>query len=139
MLECWSIAFSIALQRGESLSNLCSKFINVEFEPKGFTGRKDDLKRVVSPVDYIARLMLKFFDDEGYVKDPTVFSNLQQSKKEENVTESVKEVLEFESEGVSSDKTFSFRPFCPSCGAMMTEGTDKCPACPSCGYFGGCG
>jgi len=140
MLECWSIAFSIALQRGESLSNLCSKFINVEFEPKGFTGRKDDLKRVVSPVDYIARLMLKYFDDEGYVKDPSVFSNLQGFKPEEkNVAEKNQEVLEYQSEDSSFDQTSMSRPCCPKCGAMMTEGTDKCPACPSCGYFGGRG
>jgi hypothetical protein len=146
MLECWSIAFSIALQRGESLYNLCSKFINVEFEPKGFTGRKDDLRRVTSPVDYIVRLMLMYFDDEGYIKDPSIFFNIGGSEdvEEKDVTEEGTTISGFEystSEDKKTDNTLDSiqRSSCPKCGAVMTGGSDKCPVCPSCGYFGGCG
>jgi len=141
MLECWSIAFSIALQRGESLYNLCTKFIGVEFEPKGFTGRTDDIRKVTSPVDYIARLMLENFDDEGYVKDKSMFKemierspiNFNVQKKEHIKKEELQEVI---SEDISSSNT---RPVCPNCGSTMTSGTEKCPSCPVCGYFGGCG
>ena len=141
MLECWSIAFSIALQRGESLYNLCTKFIGVEFEPKGFTGRTDDIRKVTSPVDYIARLMLENFDDEGYVKDKSMFKemierspiNFDVQKNEHIKKEEPQEVI---SEDISSSNT---RPVCPNCGSTMTSGTEKCPSCPVCGYFGGCG
>jgi ribonucleoside-diphosphate reductase alpha chain len=144
MLECWSIAFSIALQRGESLQNLCSKYINVEFEPKGFTGRKDELRRVTSPVDYIARLMLMYFDDEGYIKDPSIFGNIGNIDSAEEDTEEGTTISGFEfsgSKGAKNDSTLSVaqRSPCPKCGAIMTGGSDKCPVCPSCGYFGGCG
>ena len=142
MLECWSIAFSIAIQRGESLYNLCSKFFGVEFEPKGFTGRKDNLRKVTSPVDYIARLLLEHFDDEGYMKDKTLFNNLLECHKtiKENDLSSHNETEEPQLEGGFVDNTSSMsRPNCPKCGALMISGTDKCPTCPTCGYFGGCG
>jgi len=142
MLECWSIAFSIALQRGESLYNLCTKFIGVEFEPKGFTGRKDKISKVTSPVDYIARLMLMNFDDEGYIKDKNLFKNTliqnnpMESKPKEQV---IIEKSDFKDKSLDNT-SFSFsRPPCPKCGSMMSSGTDKCPSCPTCGYFGGCG
>jgi len=146
MLECWSIAFSIALQRGEPLQNLCSKYINVEFEPKGFTGRKDDLRRVTSPVDYIVRLMLLYFDDEGYIEAPSIFTNIGSIEDndsneiaEEGTTISGFEFAESKDKKNDSMSGFMQRPPCPKCGAMMTGGSDKCPVCPSCGFFGGCG
>jgi len=146
MLECWSIAFSIALQRGEPLHNLCSKYMNVEFEPKGFTGRKDELRRVTSPVDYIARLMLMYFDDEGYIKDPSVLSvgNALEIDEVKEITEEGTTISGFEfsdSKDKKVDNTSGFmqRQQCPKCSALMTGGSEKCPVCPSCGYFGGCG
>ena len=141
MLECWSIAFSIALQRGESLYNLCTKFIGVEFEPKGFTGRQDDLRKVTSPVDYIARLMLMHFDDEGYIKDKSLFKSMvAQNNLEFKPEESVVIKEDISKDEPSDDTSFNFsRPPCPKCGSLMTSGTDKCPSCPVCGYFGGCG
>jgi len=146
MLECWSIAFSIALQRGESLYNLCSKFIGVEFEPKGFTGRKDDLRKVASPVDYIARLMLANFDDEGYIRDRSMFMGLTDPLNIERTNNqidtppiSTKEIEALEDESIDYTLAAISRSNCPKCGALMTSGTDKCPSCPSCGYFGGCG
>jgi ribonucleoside-diphosphate reductase alpha chain len=133
VLECWSIVFSVALQRGEPLSKLCKKFINVEFEPKGFTGRRDDLKIVSSPVDYIARLLLKLFDEEGYVVDKKMIG-LSECLNTSSDKPQDERVLNKEQFDGSAN-----RQFCPSCGARMMGGTAKCPTCDKCGYFGGCG
>lgn len=136
VLECWSIAFSIALQRGEPLGKLCRKFLNVEFEPKGFTGRRDSLKKVTSPVDFIARLLLESCDEEGYVRDKRFFND---DEKERRYFPRDEEAEQVPTQVAYGNDTFGERELCPKCGSRMTSGTDKCPVCSSCGYFAGCG
>jgi ribonucleoside-diphosphate reductase alpha chain len=130
VMECWAIAFSVSLQRGEPLGKLCQKFIGVEFEPKGFTGRRDDMKKVSSPIDYVARLLIKIFDENGVLrKDAFIHEqHHKHDKKEEETTKQTPQVINLAS-----------RPMCPGCGALMMGGTDKCPSCEKCGFFGGCG
>jgi ribonucleoside-diphosphate reductase alpha chain len=129
VMECWAIAFSVSLQRGEPLGKLCQKFIGVEFEPKGFTGRRDDLKKVSSPIDYVARLLLKLFDENGVLrKDAFAHEHPKHEKKEEKIEASL-----------AAPVNLASRPHCPQCGALMTGGSDKCPSCEKCGFFGGCG
>jgi len=132
VMECWAIAFSVSLQRGEPLGKLCQKFIGVEFEPKGFTGRRDDLKKVSSPIDYVARLLLKTFDENGVLRKDA-FDHENKHKHEKKDDEVMKQVPETKMINLAS------RPMCPQCGALMTGGTDKCPSCEKCGFFGGCG
>jgi ribonucleoside-diphosphate reductase alpha chain len=127
VLECWAIAFSVALQRGEPLFKMCSKFIGVEFEPKGFTGRRDDIKKVSSPIDYVVRLLLKLFDENGVLKK-NALSDEKQHRDSAVVEQKRSEVV-----------NISSRPMCPQCGSFMTGGSSKCPACEKCGFFGGCG
>ena len=96
---------------------------------------------MTSPVDYIARLMLENFDDEGYVKDKSMFKNMIDRspvdfKPQKNVAEKKENVQEIISDNTSSG---SSRPVCPVCNSEMNSGTEKCPLCQVCGYFGGCG
>jgi hypothetical protein len=58
MLDQWAIAFSIALQYGAPLEDLCRKFIGARFEPQGAT-RNPDIPRCTSLVDYAARWLLQ--------------------------------------------------------------------------------
>ncbi|MDD8011878.1 MAG: hypothetical protein PHX05_00170 [Acidobacteriota bacterium] len=54
--DSWSIAISIALQRGESLESLVKKFGYQEFEPKGIT-EDQEIPFARSVVDYVMRWM----------------------------------------------------------------------------------
>ena len=56
----FAIAFSIALQYGAPLENLCAKFVNTNFEPSGHTSNKD-IPRCTSVTDYLAKYLLKRF------------------------------------------------------------------------------
>lgn len=58
MLDQWAIAFSIALQYGAKLEDLCRKFIGARFEPSGAT-RNPDIPRCTSLVDYATRWLLQ--------------------------------------------------------------------------------
>jgi hypothetical protein len=60
MLDQWAIAFSVALQHGAPLEELCRKFRGQIFWPDGPTDN-DKIKRCSSLVDYCVRwLMLKY-------------------------------------------------------------------------------
>lgn len=57
MLDQWAIAFSIALQYGAPLEDLCRKFVGSRFAPFGAT-RNADIRQCTSLVDYAARWIL---------------------------------------------------------------------------------
>jgi len=60
MLDQWAIAFSIALQYGAPLEDLCRKFVGSRFAPFGAT-RNPEIRQCTSLVDYAARwLLLKY-------------------------------------------------------------------------------
>ena len=70
------------------------------------------------------------------------FQCYEKKQKEEHKPKKQQKVIEpQQNDDNINDNTLSsmIRPACPQCGAIMTDGTDKCPTCPSCGYFGGCG
>ena len=56
LLDAWAITFSIALQNGVALSNLCHKLERMRFEPEGFTG--SEFGFATSVVDYVCRWLL---------------------------------------------------------------------------------
>ena len=51
----WCIAFSIALQYGADLSDLCEKYLFTKFEPSGMVKCHPDIKRASSIYDLVAR------------------------------------------------------------------------------------
>jgi ribonucleoside-diphosphate reductase alpha chain len=59
-LDAVAMSLSIAWQYGVPFEQSMSKFINMRFEPEGFTGNPE-FPIVTSPLDYIARLMLARF------------------------------------------------------------------------------
>lgn len=60
LFDHWAIAFSVALQHGASVDELCAKFIGTRFEPSGATNLRE-IPRCTSPVDLICRwLRLKY-------------------------------------------------------------------------------
>ncbi len=72
LLDSFAITFSLSLQFGVPLADLCVKFRGASFEPSGFTGR-DDIPYAKSPMDFIAKYMaLNFLDPEGRVSVPEV-------------------------------------------------------------------
>lgn len=53
-----AILFSVALQYGAPLENICSKLKNTQYEPSGSTSNPE-IPRTTSPTDYIARYLLQ--------------------------------------------------------------------------------
>jgi ribonucleoside-diphosphate reductase alpha chain len=58
VLDQYATMFSIALQYGASVEELCQKGIGARFEPSGAT-KNPEIPRCTSPIDYICRLLLK--------------------------------------------------------------------------------
>ena len=56
----WAIDFSVALQWGAPLSELCRKHAHQRFAPAGFTDNPD-IPNAKSIVDYVARWLLLTF------------------------------------------------------------------------------
>lgn len=72
LLDSFAITFSLSLQFGVPLADLCAKFRGASFDPSGFTGR-DDIPYAKSPMDFIAAYMArKFLDPAGRVSVPEV-------------------------------------------------------------------
>ena len=55
-IDAWAIAFSMLLQKGDSLDELCDKFMNTSFPPCGITDN-EHVRIAKSPIDYIARYL----------------------------------------------------------------------------------
>ena len=64
LMDGFATVFSIALQSGADLSNLCSKMIATQFEPAGPT-RNPEISKCTSILDYIGRWI-----SSKYVKAP---------------------------------------------------------------------
>jgi hypothetical protein len=62
--DAFSIAFSMLLQSGTPLEELCRKYRGASFRPSGYTDNKN-IRQARSPVDYVARyLEMRFVDTE---------------------------------------------------------------------------
>jgi ribonucleoside-diphosphate reductase alpha chain len=109
LLDCFSIAVSIALQYGAPLSVLVDKFSHVIFDPSGLT-KNSSIPMAKSVVDYVFRYLgdnfLKEDDDEEH---------------EPNNGEPV-----------------NIGEMCPRCGAEMMR-SGKCYVCSNCGTTTSCG
>jgi len=72
LLDSFAITFSLSLQFGVPLADLCAKFRGASFDPAGFTGR-EDIPYAKSPMDFIAAyLQRKFLDPTGRISVPEV-------------------------------------------------------------------
>lgn len=60
MFDQWAIAFSVALQLGADLDNLCQKFVHTNFEPAGATN-VPGIRRCSSIPDLICRWLLRHY------------------------------------------------------------------------------
>lgn len=63
MLDQWAISFSIALQYGAPLEDLCRKHLGSRFWPDGATSNKN-IPRCTSLVDYTVRWLLDKYGKE---------------------------------------------------------------------------
>jgi ribonucleoside-diphosphate reductase alpha chain len=57
--DAWATSTSIALQRGATVDELMQKFLNTRFEPSGAVMDVAGIKRCSSPLDLVARWILK--------------------------------------------------------------------------------
>lgn len=56
LLDSWAVLFSMYLQYGHSLRDVCSKFRNARFEPAGQTDHPQ-IRFTSSPIDYVVRYL----------------------------------------------------------------------------------
>lgn len=63
MVDTWAISFSVALQNGTKLEELCKHHIGTKFEPCGLTDNKD-IPICSSVPDYVSRWLLKKFSNQ---------------------------------------------------------------------------
>jgi ribonucleoside-diphosphate reductase alpha chain len=64
LLDTWAISFSIALQNGTPLNDLCEHHVSTRFEPAGITDNKD-IPVCTSIPDYVVRWMTSAFITKG--------------------------------------------------------------------------
>jgi ribonucleotide reductase alpha subunit len=64
MLDSWAIAFSVALQHGTPLEELCGHHVGTRFEPCGLTGCAE-IPVCTSVPDYVCRWLLLRFSKSG--------------------------------------------------------------------------
>ena len=99
LFDSFAITFSMGLQFGVPLADLCSKFSNTRFEPSGFTGR-EDIPYAKSPMDFVARwLALRYLPESARRREADVPMASIQPREEE----------EANGDG----------PLCSSCGHLM--------------------
>ena len=71
-IDAWAISVSMLLQLGMPLSEICSKFKSMRFEPAGFSDNPN-ISYAHSPIDYIAQwLEGRFVDTELWTKDKVI-------------------------------------------------------------------
>lgn len=64
-MDCFALAVSLCLQYGVPLKVLCSKFINVRFEPLGYVKGCAEIKQTSSVVSYVFQwLELKYLPNK---------------------------------------------------------------------------
>ncbi len=158
LMDAFATAVSISLQYGVPLSDLCSKFSHMRFEPSGFTNNPK-LPMAKSIMDYIFRYLAIKFLGEKSVTEQLVEEDLSADPDDQDVhlqqdvrvTDTVEAFLDAaEKTGAAAatvhveiDATASFQnqedaPPCPNCGSMTVR-SGACYSCPNCGGTSGCG
>jgi len=128
LMDSWAILFSIALQYGVPLKELVRKFMNTQFEPYGFTAKKD-IQFCSSIVDYIVKyLAYNYLSDK---EREALGINGRNNIKGKKIT---KENNEDTSDVVVNKNIGSM---CNVCGSLMRL-NGSCKLCPMCGHTTGC-
>lgn len=115
-VDAWATAVSIGIQHGVPFDVLKEKFIDMKFEPSGFTDC-DEIRIAKSIPDYVFRWIEHFIVNKGNGKAPDA---------PEAVIIDVKPM----------EKSFNGPP-CDKCG-NMTKRAGSCYCCTSCGTTTGC-
>ncbi|MCA9349679.1 vitamin B12-dependent ribonucleotide reductase [Candidatus Saccharibacteria bacterium] len=162
-VDALAIAMSMGLQHGVPLDAFVSKFVNMEFEPKGFAN-SDNFTFVSSVMDLIAReLAVNFLPadkrhslgiktnaekeadlagvapGQGQLIPDLADTKIEQSKSEvepEN-TETKQEVEPQLKKSTAYKGPIDESPLCSNCGIPMTK-TGTCAVCEQCGQTSGC-
>jgi len=129
MLDTWAITFSVSLQYGVPLKVLISKFLNTQFEPHGFTGKKDIIF-CSSIVDYVVRyLALRFLSEKEIINlGISINGSLTKVSSVENTNKN---------DNDQDENIVSGGSMCPICGGMMRP-NGNCKVCITCGGTTGC-
>ena len=129
LLDSWAITFSVSLQYGVPLKTLIGKFLNTQFQPHGFTGKKD-IVFCSSIVDYIVRYLALKFLSEKDIKSIGITSNVIKNQDEkENPVEKL---------NINDDEdNINGGSLCSLCGSFMST-NGSCKVCNTCGSTTGC-
>ena len=68
LLNMLATSFSMQLQYGVPLEDICRKMIGERFDPSGRT-KNDEIPSVTSIVDYVARFLMRRFGDTELVEE----------------------------------------------------------------------
>jgi ribonucleoside-diphosphate reductase alpha chain len=121
LMDAFATSISMALQYGVPLEELSRKFVNMRFEPSGFT-TNSDIPMAKSIVDYIFRWLSARFPvpDTGSDSGAPSLSVVPSEKAD-------KVVFIHEADA----------PTCPDCGTLMVR-NGACHKCLNCGGTSGC-
>lgn len=129
LLDSLAIVFSVAVQYGVPPKIFIQKLMNTQFEPHGFTGKKD-IVFCSSIVDYVVRYLAINFLTEKEIKNLGISINGASEKVK--ITEDMNK-----SDGDHDDEKVTGGNMCSVCGAMMGI-NGNCKVCPTCGTTTGC-
>jgi ribonucleoside-diphosphate reductase alpha chain len=130
LLDTWAITFSMSLQYGVPLKVLVKKFLNTQFEPHGFTGKKD-IVFCSSIVDYVVRYLALNFLTEKEIKSIGISINENIEKDNQTNDQNIKQDNDHEDSPISEGR------MCETCGSIM-KANGSCKVCPVCGSTTGC-
>jgi ribonucleoside-diphosphate reductase alpha chain len=115
-VDAWATAVSIGIQHGVPFDVLKEKFIDMKFEPSGFTDC-DEIRIAKSIPDYIFRWIEHFIVNKGTEETAPVETG----------------IMKIDSTSISSHDG----PPCSKCG-NMTKRAGSCYCCTNCGTTTGC-
>lgn len=146
VMDAFSIAISVGLQYGVPLETYIKKFINMRFDPAGWTD-DPDIRTSASIVDYMFRRLALDFLPADVRADLGILTVKERAAQilNETVSEAYPAADTVEEEkGFSSvlgkaiyAETGTDAPLCMDCGVKMQR-AGSCYLCSSCGRTSGC-
>jgi ribonucleoside-diphosphate reductase alpha chain len=143
LMDSVAISWSMALQHGVPVESLVSKYIDMRFEPAGYTSNPK-LPMARSVVDYLARWMaLQFLPEEDQVSAGVLVKNQLVLPVGGEVMAPRADDPPVQADGAAGEpprlRLAASGQTCTSCGSANLVRSGTCFTCRDCGATSGCG
>jgi len=136
LVDSFATLFSISLQYGVPLKDICTKLLNTRYEPAGATSYKQ-IPFATSITDYIARWLAYKFLTPQELEELGLKKPSEQDIKNEKKNETQIKKIDYFMNNKEEKATIESSTTCPVCGTVMIK-SGTCYTCPQCGATTGC-